>query len=150
MRSARVAAVLLFLAATVLGLGWAAAVRAQGQPGPIKLGLLVPQTGPLAANGKDMVNALQLFLEQRGNRLAGREVNPVIEDDAGVPATGLTKTRGLVESQHIHVMIGPEGTSSRSSGRRSGRPTTARTSPSSAATWTPSTPSSPAPTRSAS
>jgi branched-chain amino acid transport system substrate-binding protein len=93
------------LACIVLGLSWSALARAQERP--IKLGLLVPQTGPLAANGKDMVNALQLFLEQRSNKLAGREVNLVIEDDAGVPATGLTKTRGLVESQHIHVLIGP-------------------------------------------
>jgi branched-chain amino acid transport system substrate-binding protein len=106
MRSARVAAI-LFLAAMGVSLGWAAAVRAQGQPGPLKLGLLVPETGPLAANGKDMVNALQLFLEQRGNKIAGRQVNLVVEDDAGVPATGLTKTRSLVESEHINVLIGP-------------------------------------------
>src|ERR687887_191896 len=106
MGSARAAAV-LFLATIGAGVGWPGAARAEGPRGPIKLGLLVPETGPLAANGKDMVNALQLFLEQRGNRLGGREVNLVIEDDAGVPATGLTKTRALVESHHIHVLIGP-------------------------------------------
>src|ERR687888_2197421 len=102
MRSER-AAIGLLLTVMTLGLPWPARVAAQqtqNQRGPIKLGLLVPQTGPLAANGKDMVNALQLFLEERHNKLAGREVNLVIEDDAGVPATGLTKTRALVESQH--------------------------------------------------
>jgi hypothetical protein len=54
----------LALAVTVL-IELAAVLGSPGtgfaQKGPIKAGLLVPQTGPLAANGKDMVNALQLF-----------------------------------------------------------------------------------------
>jgi branched-chain amino acid transport system substrate-binding protein len=100
----------LALAVAVL-IGLAAVLGSPGtgfaQKGPIKVGLLVPQTGPLAANGKDMVNALQLFFEEQGYKLAGREVKLIIEDDAGVPATGLTKARSLVESQGIHVLIGP-------------------------------------------
>jgi len=100
----------LALAVAVL-IGFAAVLGSPGagfaQKGPIKVGLLVPQTGPLAANGKDMVNGLQLFFEEQGYKLAGREVKLIIEDDAGVPATGLTKARSLVESQGIHVLIGP-------------------------------------------
>lgn len=33
------------------------------QKGPIKVGLILPETGPLAANGKDMANGMQLFFE---------------------------------------------------------------------------------------
>jgi len=77
------------------------------QKGPVKVGLLVPQTGPLAANGKDMINGLTLFFEEQGYRLAGREIKLIIEDSEGKPATGLTKVRGLVEEQGIHVLIGP-------------------------------------------
>jgi branched-chain amino acid transport system substrate-binding protein len=98
--------ILLSLAAAALSLAWAAPARAQ-QKGPVKVGLLIPQTGPLAANGKDMENGFRLFLEQHGNRLGGREVNLVVEDDAGVPATGLTKTRSMVESQGVRVLVGP-------------------------------------------
>jgi branched-chain amino acid transport system substrate-binding protein len=100
----------LALAVVVL-LGLAAGLGAPGagsaQKGPIKIGFLVPQTGPLAANGKDMINGIQLYLEEQGNRLAGREVRLIIEDDAGTPATGLTKARSLVESQGVHVLMGP-------------------------------------------
>jgi branched-chain amino acid transport system substrate-binding protein len=96
--------VVLAVAAVLLvagGGGWA-------QPkGPIKIGLLVPQTGPLAANGKDMINGLELFLEEQKSRLAGREVRLIIEDDEGKPATGLTKARSLVEGQQVHVLVGP-------------------------------------------
>jgi branched-chain amino acid transport system substrate-binding protein len=104
MRKASVTVVIsLILVALLLPLGsgvW-------GQKGPIKVGLLVPQTGPLAANGKDMINGLQLYFEEQGNRLAGREIKLIIEDDEGKPATGLTKARGLVEEQAVHVLMGP-------------------------------------------
>ncbi len=91
----------------VAGLLVAAGSGSWAQRGPIKIGLLVPQTGPLAANGKDMVNGLELFLEEQKHRLAGREVKLVVEDSEGKPATGLTKARSLVEGQGVHVIVGP-------------------------------------------
>ncbi|HEV8343584.1 MAG TPA: ABC transporter substrate-binding protein [Candidatus Binatia bacterium] len=80
---------------------------AEAQKGPITVGLLLPVTGVQAANGKDMVNGFQLFLDEQGGKLAGREVKLLIEDDESKPATGLTKLRGMVESQGIHILIGP-------------------------------------------
>jgi branched-chain amino acid transport system substrate-binding protein len=100
--------VLLLVIAAVVGmiLATGSGLWAQ-QKSPIKIGLLVPTTGPLSANGKDMINGLEMFLEEQKSRLAGREVKLVIEDDAAVPATGLTKTRSLVESQGINLFMGP-------------------------------------------
>jgi len=34
-------------------------------------------------------------------------VKLITEDDEGKPATGLTKARGLVESENVHVIVGP-------------------------------------------
>jgi branched-chain amino acid transport system substrate-binding protein len=98
---------LVALAAVAVTLGLALSPRVHAQKGPIKLGLLVPVTGPLSANGKDMINGLNLFLEEQGFRLAGREIKLLMEDDEGKPATGLTKARGLVEEQGVHVVTGP-------------------------------------------
>jgi branched-chain amino acid transport system substrate-binding protein len=81
--------------------------RAPAQKGPIKIGFLIPETGPLAANGKDMANGFQLFFEEQGWKLAGREVKLITEDDEGKPPTGLAKARSLVESQGVHVLAGP-------------------------------------------
>ncbi len=93
--------VLLLLAVVAAGAPvWA-------QKGPIKIGMLVPQTGPLAANGKDMINGFELFFEEQKYRLAGREVKFIVEDDEGKPATGITKARGLVEGQGVHLLTGP-------------------------------------------
>ena len=93
------------VAIAALALGWG--IDARAQKGPIKVGLLLPQTGPLAANGKDMQNGFQLFLEEQKQKLGGRDIQLIIEDSAGVPATGLAKTRSLVEGQKIHVLVGP-------------------------------------------
>ena len=81
--------------------------RAPAQKGPIKIGFLIPETGPLAANGKDMANGFQLFFEEQAWKLAGREVKLITEDDEGKPPTGLAKARSLVESQGVHVLVGP-------------------------------------------
>ena len=78
-----------------------------GQTGPIKIGFLTPLTGPLSANGKDMLNGMQQFLEEQNYRLAGREIKLLVEDDEAKPATGLTKSRALVEAQGANILIGP-------------------------------------------
>jgi branched-chain amino acid transport system substrate-binding protein len=100
MRKALSIALVLVAALAAPSVSWA-------QKGPIRIGFLVPQTGPLAANGKDMVNGMQLFLEEQGYRLAGREIKLIIEDDEGKPPTGITKARSLVESQGVHLLMGP-------------------------------------------
>jgi branched-chain amino acid transport system substrate-binding protein len=95
------------LALVVLLAVGAALVPALAQRPPVKIGLLAPITGPQAANGREMVNGLELFLEQEGSRLAGREVKLIVGDDESKPATGLTRLRGMVEGQGIHVVVGP-------------------------------------------
>jgi branched-chain amino acid transport system substrate-binding protein len=80
---------------------------AQAQKAPIKVGFMSSLTGPLSPNGKDMLNSLELFLGEEGGKLAGREVRLITEDDAGNPATGLTKLRGMAEGQGIQLLIGP-------------------------------------------
>src|SRR5499433_753333 len=82
-------------------------VRSEAQKGPIKIGFMSSLTGPLSPNGKDMLSSFELFLEEQGGKLAGREVKLVTEDDAGNPATGLTKLRGMAEGQEIQILVGP-------------------------------------------
>ncbi|OLE39440.1 MAG: hypothetical protein AUG00_02105 [Candidatus Rokubacteria bacterium 13_1_20CM_2_70_7] len=97
-------------ALVVAGVLLAAGVSAWAQRGPIKIGLFVPLTGPLAANGKEMADGFSLFLDEQGQRLAGREVRLTVEDTEAKPATALTKVRALVESQGVHVLVGPLST----------------------------------------
>src|SRR6476659_10704389 len=79
----------------------------EAQKGPIRVGFMSSLTGPLSPNGKDMLNSFELFLEEQGGKLAGRELKLITEDDAGNPATGLTKIRGMAEGQEIQILVGP-------------------------------------------
>lgn len=74
--------------------------------GPIKIGVMAPQTGTLAASGKDMIDAWNLYWNQKGKTVAGREIQIFIEDDAGNPDTALTKARLLVEQRGVHMLVG--------------------------------------------
>ena len=74
--------------------------------GPIKIGYISPLSGGMAANGKDMLAGIQLYLEEIGYQAAGRKIELIVEDDEANPATGLTKTRKLVEKDAVHIMTG--------------------------------------------
>ena len=81
-------------------------VFAQGA-GPIRIGLLAAKTGPLASGGIDMELALMMFLKERDYTLAGRKVELISADTAGVPATARTKAQELIEKNNVHCIIGP-------------------------------------------
>ena len=74
--------------------------------GPIKIGFISPLSGGMAANGKDMLTGIELYLEEIGYQVAGRKIEFIVEDDEANPATGLTKTRKLVEKDGVHMMTG--------------------------------------------
>jgi branched-chain amino acid transport system substrate-binding protein len=74
---------------------------------PIRVGLLAAKTGPLASGGIDMELALTMFLKERDNTLAGRKIELIVADTAGVPATARTKAQELIEKNNIHCIIGP-------------------------------------------
>jgi len=74
---------------------------------PIRIGLLAAKTGPLASGGIDMDLALTMFLKERGNVLAGRKVELIVADTAGVPATARTKAQELIEKNNVNCIIGP-------------------------------------------
>lgn len=77
------------------------------QQGPIKIGLLVPLTGPLATPGVDMVDGFKLYWEQVGNTAGGRKVEYVIADTTCNPDQAITQARRLVHQEKVHLMIGP-------------------------------------------
>src|SRR3954449_10480773 len=84
----------------------------KAQSGPIRLGLMTVKTGPLASGGIDMERALQQYLQEKNNTMAGRKVELFVADSGGVPAQTRTKIQELVEREKIQIMIGPLDTAS--------------------------------------
>ncbi len=79
---------------------------ALAQTGPIKIGVMAPLTGVLAAGGREMVDGVTMFVEQAGKKMAGRDVELVVEDDGSNPDTSLQKARRLVEQAKVDFMMG--------------------------------------------
>ena len=84
-----------------------ATVSAHSQSGSIKLGLLVPLTGPLATPGIDMVDGFKLYWEQVNHQAGGRKVEYVIADTTCNPDQAITQARRLVHQEKVHLLIGP-------------------------------------------
>lgn len=78
----------------------------RAQNAPIRIGLMAPLSGVVAAGGREIVEGFNMFFEERGNAIAGRAVEIIIEDDAGNPDTSLQKARRLVEQEKVDFLFG--------------------------------------------
>ena len=93
-------------AAMVLTAG--GSTHAQTSKEPIRIGLINELTGPLAVNGSEINEGIKLYWEdEMGGQAAGRPVTLIVADTEGKPDVGLTKTRKLVESDRVHLILGP-------------------------------------------
>ena len=79
---------------------------ARAQQGPIRIGLLAPLTGVVAAGGREIVDGFTLYWESRGMQVGGRKVELIVEDDASNPDTALQKARRLVEQSKADMLFG--------------------------------------------
>ena len=73
---------------------------------PIKIGFLGSSSGAAAPIGDDMAKGFQLYMEQIHNKMAGREVQVIVENDESTAARALEKTRKLADQDHVDVING--------------------------------------------
>jgi branched-chain amino acid transport system substrate-binding protein len=93
------------LAALVAAATFASAVQAQGA-GPFKIGFILPMTGQSASTGKQIEAAAKLYLAQYGSTYAGRKVELIIKDDAGVADTTRRIAQELIVNDKVDVLAG--------------------------------------------
>ena len=91
-----------FSAAAVAGLPRVAAA----QSAPIRIGMMAPLSGVVAAGGREMVDGFKMYWEGVGHEVAGRKIEVSVEDDAGNPDTALQKARRLVEQTKVDFLFG--------------------------------------------
>ena len=51
---------------------------------PLKIGLVLPLTGPFASTGKQIEAACRLYIAKNGDTVAGRKVELIVKDDTGL------------------------------------------------------------------
>ena len=79
---------------------------------PIKVGMSMPQTGPLGAGGKAALVALQMWVEDVNAKggLLGRKVELIAYDDQTNPALTPAIYTKLLDVDKVDLLIAPYGT----------------------------------------
>ena len=91
------------LAATAFTLSMGAAAYAQE---PIKIGLILPMTGPFTSTGKQISAAATLYMQQNGAMIAGRKVELIIKDDTGVADVTKRIAQELIINDKVTALAG--------------------------------------------
>jgi branched-chain amino acid transport system substrate-binding protein len=73
----------------------------------LKIGLLTTLSGPPAALGQQQRNGFQLALKTLGNKLGGREVDLLVQDDELKPDVAVGKAKAFVERDKAEFVVGP-------------------------------------------
>ena len=84
----------------------AAAINsAQGQE-TVKIGLILPMTGGQASTGKQIDNAVKLYMQQKGDSVAGKKIEIILKDDAAVPDNTKRLAQELIVNDKVHFIAG--------------------------------------------
>ena len=71
-----------------------------------KIGLILPMTGQSASTGKQVEAAAKLYLAQNGATVAGRKIELIVKDDAGVADATRRMAQELVVNDKVDVLAG--------------------------------------------
>src|SRR5262249_5769474 len=93
--------VLITLAALAIAGGPSAALAQDS----VRIGAILPMTGPFQSTGWQANAAIRLFLQQRGTSVAGKSVELLLKDDAGVADNTKRLAQELIVRDRVHVLL---------------------------------------------
>ena len=98
MRIYRAAAILLLAVITIGTPSFAQDV--------VKIGLVVPMTGPFTSAGKQLVAGARLYMQLKGEKVAGKKVELVVKDDTGNADMTKRLAQELVVNDKVAFLAG--------------------------------------------
>src|SRR5499427_1202317 len=81
--------------------------RSGAQSAPLKIGLVLPDTGVYAVLGESITQGMELVFAREGGSVAGRKIEMIKEDDEMKPPVGVRKTEKLIDSDKVDILTGP-------------------------------------------
>jgi branched-chain amino acid transport system substrate-binding protein len=94
---------LLLAGATACGLAFGPVAVAQET---VKVGLILPMTGPFASTGRQVYGAVKLYVQQHGTTVAGKTIEVILKDDAGVADNTRRIAQELVVNDKVAFLAG--------------------------------------------
>ena len=74
----------------------------------IKIGLIVSMTGEQASTGKQIKAAVDLYMKEHGDTVAGKKIQVILRDSASVPDNTKRLTQELIANGKVNVIAGFE------------------------------------------
>jgi branched-chain amino acid transport system substrate-binding protein len=72
----------------------------------VKIGLILPMTGGQASTGKQIDNAIKLYMQQNGDTVAGKKVEIILKDDATLPDNTKRLAQELIVNDKVNIIAG--------------------------------------------
>jgi len=72
----------------------------------VKIGLILPMTGPQASTGKQIDAAVKLYMQQHGSTVAGKKIEVVLKDDGAVPDNTKRLAQELIVNDKVNIIAG--------------------------------------------
>src|SRR5256886_13078704 len=72
----------------------------------VKIGLILPMTGGQASTGKQIDNAVKLYMQQNGDTVAGKKIEVILKDDAAVPDNTKRLAQELIVNDKVNFVAG--------------------------------------------
>ncbi len=93
--------------AAAAGIAVAMPSIARAQSGePIRIGLILPMTGPFTSTGRQIAQAANLYMAQNGASVAGRPVQLLLRDDTGVADVTRRMAQELIVNERVTALGG--------------------------------------------
>jgi branched-chain amino acid transport system substrate-binding protein len=88
--------------------GTTASSAAPTNTSPIKIGVMLPLSGPLAGSSADYAPMVPLLTKEAGNTtIDGRPVQVILKDDTGTASGAASTARELIDQEKVNVILGP-------------------------------------------
>jgi branched-chain amino acid transport system substrate-binding protein len=72
----------------------------------VKIGLILPMTGPFASTGRQIEAAAKLYMQQNGDTVAGKKIQLIVKDDTGVADVTKRLAQELIVQEKVGVLAG--------------------------------------------
>ena len=82
------------------------AATAAAADGTVKIGLIVPMTGGQASTGKQLDNAVKLYIQQHGDNVAGKKIEVILKDDSANPENTKRIAQELIINDKVDIIAG--------------------------------------------
>lgn len=93
--------------AAIVGLAAIGVPATAGAQETVKIGLILPMSGPFASTGKEIDAAVRVFQKKFGDSVAGRKVEVILKDDGGTqPDVTKRLAQELVTKDRVQILAG--------------------------------------------